>query len=485
MFGPGAAQPRPPHEVLEESATDAEAAGASGGPWAAPRRAGVACAAAALAAAAAGALAGRPLAAEPLLGTAPAAEATSLLSTGGAEGVAGLVRSEGVGCGNWHTASLEMVQTGDAATCAQNCRDTAGCVAVNYQATQCPEKPEEQDGQGTCYMLSEACTEGPNECWDAYTLPESERKGMAMGSRVSRSTGCSNLDQITKGGETMEWSVYTCAYKCEEDAACVGMLYEAEPCGNRDEGRRCVLLYGECSEDDGESYACWDISYKSSSGAGAPVGAAELPPSRETLWTPAAPAGATAAAAAGFPSAEQPAVASPPNPASGATTDVLEPTPASGAPFTSAATHAGATAGTAIAPSAAEFALAPLSDSALGAPAESSPVSGGSRADAKVVQGLFKTTQDVLAGQREIVVDLPNCFLIGDTIQLFDWKDSVHQNHRIVSKDPILITPAVEHTFFAGTSVLRINHPFAASTCGEWPHAAPDATPQPQLTSFR
>jgi len=120
--------------------------------------------------------------------------------------------------------------------------------------------------------MGEECVEGPNECWNVYTLPEKDRKTSSFGVRVTRGAGCKNIGSIGMGEQTM-FSAFACQNMCETDADCLGFLLLAKGCNDGsqtssgdddDDGYTCQLLSGECEEDASPTYACWDVHYKES-----------------------------------------------------------------------------------------------------------------------------------------------------------------------------------------------------------------------------
>jgi hypothetical protein len=152
------------------------------------------------------------------------------------------------------------------------CRNTRGCIGVNFQDISCPHKAEEQKGQGACYVMNEDCVEGPNDCWSVIKLPEDERHPPSFGDKVTRQAGCKNIGTIGQGQVKM-FSVFECQVKCEIDPKCTGFLELSKGCHaasqflhateiDFDDGHTCELLYGVCEEDAGDTYACWDVHYK-------------------------------------------------------------------------------------------------------------------------------------------------------------------------------------------------------------------------------
>lgn len=87
------------------------------------------------------------------------------------------------GCKNWETAALQTITAPDANVCAEACRETRKCVAVNFQFERCAEDPRHmhEDG-GLCDLLSQECETGTNRCWTLYTLPRQERYSAVRGS---------------------------------------------------------------------------------------------------------------------------------------------------------------------------------------------------------------------------------------------------------------------------------------------------------------
>jgi hypothetical protein len=297
-----------------------------------------------------------------------AAAASDAILTAEVDGSRAVLAGKGMGCVNWHTASLEAAIADDAAVCVERCHATPGCVSVNYQVKANNDFPD----VGTCYLLDEQCLMAADDLWDAYTLPESERTETHMEGHVSRSTGCSNLAEITQGKETLEWSAYECLEKCEANAGCTGVTVEASMpnCGDVMGKRKCQLLYGGCSEIQSSKYNCVDLHYK-------------------TSWT-----------------------------------------------------H---------------------------------PVDRGTSTTTRTDHNsdLLELSADAGDGSEEFSVDRPNCFLVGDTVELLgtDLANDLKQDYTIASiaGTTITVTPALTHFMAAGTSVLRIKHPHPPTTCGEWP----------------
>ncbi|CAK0907407.1 unnamed protein product [Prorocentrum cordatum] len=336
-------------------------------------------------------------------------------------GVGSAVLSEGMGCGNWHSASLEAETVESAGACVEKCRQTPGCVSVNYQVR--PANGIDGIDVGSCYLLNEPCIEGPNEYWDAYALPENDRMVSRMGSHVSRQIGCSNLGEITRGDETMEWSSYECSLKCEKDGACVGIVTGSSvpECGDGNSERRCQLLYGECSESLDGNFTCVDIFYK-------------------TPWTLSMDTGASYSTSASMR----------PRFGSGASAGAL-----SADSGVSSSTSSTTTSSTSSRPR-----------SVSGAPDLAyDPTS-------ELLGELFAISADAAEGSEEFSVDMPECFLVRDVIELLGAHPAsdLEQQYTIVSivGTTITIAPALTHDFTAGTSVLRIKHPFPSNTCGEW-----------------
>jgi len=233
---------------------------------------------------------------------------------------------------------------------------------VNYQVSSCPQLPLEQAGEGACYLMNEACVEGPNECWNLYTLPEDERRAPSFGGTVTRQAGCKNIGTIGMGQSTM-FSAFECQHSCETDAECLGFIVKAKGCNadssqafalDGDDGLSCQMLRGECEEDTSAMYACWDVHYKSTKQG----------------------------------------------------TDL---------------------------------------------------------------QDLYHLTEEAEEGDTVFHSTDEECFLVGDTIELFHPRQDATHRYTIQSGVPITISPPLAFLYERGMGVMRIHHPDSPKHCGPWP----------------
>ncbi|CAK0862985.1 unnamed protein product [Prorocentrum cordatum] len=356
----------------------------------------------------------KPFLAE-IVGVASISRATSMAAGTGAGnstagsgvGVGNSIIAENTGCINWHSSSLEVEFLSDADSCVDLCRKTPGCLAANYQIDKCDgHRREEWSGVGACYLMNEQCIEGPNDCWNVYTLQSNDVQSNHFGSLITRGAGCSNIEDISRDGPVTEFSYYACQNNCEKDPDCVGVLLKAPGCvadkneKADDEGQVCQLLYGVCEEDTSPDFACWDVTYQ----------AEETGSSKRR-----SPSGSSAASS------------------------------------TSAATST-STATTAVSTTVVTTTVDPSASTGGSQPA------GGQDA-ASDMKYLFFLQQDAEGGATYLQVTNPECFKVGDTIELFHEDNDFAHKYTIAGVGSrLLISPPLTHEYSKGTSVLRIHY---------------------------
>jgi len=83
-------------------------------------------------------------------------------------------------------------------------------------------------------------------------------------------------------------------------------------------------------------------------------------------------------------------------------------------------------------------------------------------------QNLFTFQEDAPKGSTVISLSSPECFLVGDTIQLFHSAEDHSHKYTVEQVDPITISPPLQHEFLTGTGVLRLHYPDNPTHCGDW-----------------
>ncbi|CAK0794132.1 unnamed protein product [Prorocentrum cordatum] len=345
-----------------------------------------------------------------IVGVATVSRATSMAAGSGAgnstagSGVGNSIIAEKTGCANWHSSSLEVDFRSDADSCVDLCRQTRGCLAANFQIDKCDgHRREERSGVGACYLMNEPCIEGPNDCWNVYTLTSDEVQSNHFGSLITRGAGCSNIEDISRDGPVTEFSYYVCQNNCEKDPDCVGVLLKAPGCVAAktdkadDEGQVCQLLYGVCEEDKSPDFACWDVTYQA----------------EDTGSSKRRSPSAGGSSAAGSTSA----------------TTSVDPSASTGG----------------------------------------SQSAGGQDAASDMAH-LFSLQQDAKEGATHFRVTKPECFRVGDTVELFHSDSDFAHRYTIAGVgSQLLFSPPLTHEYSQGTAVLRVHYPYSVSHCGDFP----------------
>lgn len=161
-----------------------------------------------------------------------------------------------VGCNNWERIRLKLIM--DLASdddCETHCKLTSGCTSFGYQPTDCGD-PDLAVKKAACYLWYDTCDEGPNTCWDEYTLDPSEIKPptwQITGPRM----GCSNWASIQMGNGSIEDSAGACGLKCESTPGCQGFGFQPGVCSGEERAAQgaCYLWKGPCQQ---EKNPCWD-----------------------------------------------------------------------------------------------------------------------------------------------------------------------------------------------------------------------------------
>jgi len=86
-----------------------------------------------------------------------------------------------------------------------------------------------------------------------------------------------------------------------------------------------------------------------------------------------------------------------------------------------------------------------------------------------VMEDLYHFTEDAAAGATTATVEHPECFRVGDSIQLFHEQKEINHRYVLTSTDPMTFSPALSTEYVTGTAVLRIHHPYSPKYCGDFP----------------
>jgi len=83
-----------------------------------------------------------------------------------------------------------------------------------------------------------------------------------------------------------------------------------------------------------------------------------------------------------------------------------------------------------------------------------------------VMEELYHFTADAAAGATTATVDHPECFRVGDTIELYHEADTTR--YTLEKVDPMTFTPGLSRDYEKGTAVMRIHHPDSPKYCGDY-----------------